>query len=276
MLLRLPDSTKESFELILPFTPAARPNMTSWMAANSDPGSFGQLTAYTFPTDRTTDGPEQVFNQLNQDPTFSTFRTLLGQQGSSVGFGDFLVIPIADSLIYVTPVYVRSASSQGTAIPELKRVIVVNGNQVGVGTTLTEALNASTNGQVTAPAGTGTGTGNTGTPGQTPPGPGPDQLSNLLNQALAHFTAADTALKNGDLATYQTELATAQQFVKQASDLVASTTATTATTAAGTGTPASTSPTSSAPTTASTAAGAGPTPTTAQVGAGTTATTTSS
>ena len=41
-------------------------------------------------------------------------------------FGDFLVIPINDSLLYVQPVYVRS--NQENSIPELKRVIVVNGS----------------------------------------------------------------------------------------------------------------------------------------------------
>ena len=53
-------------------------------------------------------------------------------------FGDFLVIPINDSLLYVQPVYVRS--NQESSIPELKRVVVVNGNTVGVGTSLSEAL----------------------------------------------------------------------------------------------------------------------------------------
>ncbi len=209
-LMRLPSATDEHFQLILPFTPAGRQNMTAWMAADSDPGSYGKLTAYTFPSGRNVDGPTQVFAQINQDPAFSTFRTLLGQQGSTIVFGDFLVIPINDSFLYVEPVYVRS--NQESSIPELKRVVVVNGNTVGVGTSLSEALASSTSDQPP----TGGGGGN-----PTPGGTVDQQVSSLLDEALQHFTAADAALRAGDLATYQTELTTAQQLVQQANDLIA-------------------------------------------------------
>jgi hypothetical protein len=208
-LMRLPSATEEHFQLILPFTPEGRQNMTSWMAADSDPSSYGKLTAYTFPSGRNVDGPTQVFAQINQDPAFSTFRTLLGQEGSTIVFGDFLVIPINDSFLYVQPVYVRS--NQENSIPELKRVVVVNGNTVGVGTSLSEALADSTSGQ---PTGGG---------GETPPPGGSvdEQIAGLLDQALQHFAAANAALTAGDLATYQEQLDLAQQLVQQANDLIA-------------------------------------------------------
>jgi uncharacterized membrane protein (UPF0182 family) len=208
-LMRLPGATQEHFMLILPFTPEGRQNMVSWMAANSDPGSYGNMVVYTFPSGRNVNGPTQVFAQINQDPTFSKDRTLLGSGGSTVVFGDFLVIPINDSLLYVQPVYVRS--NQQNSIPELKRVIVVNGSTVGLGTSLSEALAASTTGQ---PSGGGGG-------GGTPGGTIDEQVAALLTQALQHFAAADAALKAGDLATYQSELAQAQSLVQQANDLAA-------------------------------------------------------
>jgi hypothetical protein len=204
-LMRLPGATDEQFQLILPFTPANRQNMVAWMAASSDPGSYGSITAYTFPPGRNVDGPTQVFAQINQDPAFSAFRTLTGQQGSTIVFGDFLVIPIDDSLLYIQPVYVRS--TQQSSIPELKRVVVVNGGVVGVGTTLPDALDASTSGQPTGGGG--------GQPG----GNFQDQISQLLNEALQHFQAADAALAAGNLGTYQTELQQAEALVKQANDL---------------------------------------------------------
>jgi hypothetical protein len=207
-LMRLPGGSDEHFQLILPFTPQGRQNMTSWMAADSDPGSYGDMVAYTFPAGRNIDGPTQVFAQINQDPAFSTFRTLLGQEGSTIVFGDFLVIPIGDSLLYVQPVYVRS--DQESSIPELKRVVVVNGDAVGVGTTLSEALAASASGEP-APDGGGEEPTSGGTIDQ--------QVAALLDQALQHFAAAEVALRAGDLATYQTELDQAQQLVLQANDL---------------------------------------------------------
>jgi hypothetical protein len=57
-----------------------------------------------------------------------------------------------------------------------------------------------------------------------PTGSVDQQIQNLLNQALTHFQAADTALTNGDLGTYQSELAQAQALVQQAQQLAASNT----------------------------------------------------
>ena len=100
--------------------------MVAWIAAKSDPGpDYGDIVSFEFPSGVNVDGPTQVFSRINQDARFSSERTLLGQGGSSVVFGDFLVIPLQDSLLYVQPVYVRS--NQENAIPELKRVVVVNG-----------------------------------------------------------------------------------------------------------------------------------------------------
>jgi uncharacterized membrane protein (UPF0182 family) len=217
-LMRLPGSSDEHFMLILPFTPSERQNLVSWMAADSDPSSYGNTVVYTFPSGRNVDGPTQVFAQINQDPEFSRDRTLLGSGGSTVVFGDFLVIPINDSLLYVQPVYVRS--QQASSIPELKRVIVVNGDKVGIGTSLAEALSASTSGQTGGETGGGTGGG--GTPGGTVD----QQITDLLTQALQHFQAADEALTAGDLGRYQSELAQAQALVQQANDLAAQQTGT--------------------------------------------------
>ena len=174
-LMRLPGASDEHFMLILPFTPLGRQNMVSWMAADSDPGSYGNTVVYTFPSGRNVDGPTQVFAQINQDPVFSAQRTLLGSGGSTVVFGDFLVIPINDSLLYVQPVYVRS--TQASSIPELKRVIVVNGDKVGIGNSLSDALAASTSGQ--------TGGGNGGGGGGTPTGTIDQQIAGSAQPGAA-------------------------------------------------------------------------------------------
>ena len=90
-------------------------NMVAWMAASSDPANYGELTVFRFPEGRNIEGPSQVMSRINQDPTFSAQRTLLGQGGSTVQFGDFLVIPIDESFLYVVPVYVRAV--QEAAFP---------------------------------------------------------------------------------------------------------------------------------------------------------------
>ena len=166
---------------MLPFVPEGRQNMVAWMTANSDPGEdYGHIQALELPDGANVDGPSVVFSRINQNPQFSQERTLLSQGGSDVLFGDFLVIPVNDSFLYVQPVYVRA--NQETAVPELKRVVVANGDSVGVGTTLLEALQQSVEGQV-----------DTGGGGEEPPdgGGGNEQtVAQLLREAVEHFDAA--------------------------------------------------------------------------------------
>ena len=169
------------------------------------------MVAFTFPSGANIEGPAQVFSRINQNPQFSAERSLLDQGGSTVQFGDLLVIPLNDAFLWVQPVYVRSAQTQ--AVPELKRVVVVNGTTVGVGNTLADALAASVEGQVPDGGGGGGGGEPIGTVSQ--------QVAALLDEALRHFTLADAALKAGDLATYQDELSQAQDLVSQAQDLAA-------------------------------------------------------
>lgn len=210
LLMRLPGDTRERFVLIQPFTPLGRQNLVAWLAVNADPGpDYGRILAYRFPTGQTVEGPEQIFARINQDVRFSAERTLLSRGGSQVKFGDLLVIPIDDGLLYVLPMYVRS--DQAFAIPELKRVVVVNGAKVGIGTTLEQALQDSLSGEVTP------------SPGQEPPPTGTidQQIRALLEEAAARFEAADAALRAGDLATYQREIDAAREAVERANELAA-------------------------------------------------------
>src|SRR5204863_1856824 len=124
--------------LILPFTPSGRNNMVAWMAAPSDPADYGRTVAFEFPSGSNVDGPLQVFGQINSDPDFSEQRTLLSRGGSTVEFGNFLVIPIDKGFLYVLPMLVKG--NQEGAFPLLKRVVVVHGNIVGLGATLNEAI----------------------------------------------------------------------------------------------------------------------------------------
>jgi uncharacterized membrane protein (UPF0182 family) len=212
VLMRLPGESEEEFVLIVPFTPLERQNMVAWIAAKSDPGEdYGDIVGFQFPSGQNVDGPTQVFARINQDARFSAERTLLGQGGSSIEFGDFLVVPIEDSLLYVQPVYV--VSDQPNAIPELKRIVVVNGVEIGIGDTLREAL-ADSLGVAVPPEDGGE------EPEPPPTGTVDEQVTELLQQAADHFTAADAALTQGDLATYQSEIDAAAAAIEQAQALL--------------------------------------------------------
>jgi uncharacterized protein len=209
-LLKLPGDDEERFHLVIPFQPENRLNMVGWMAANSDPVGYGELVAFTLPSGQDVDGPGLIFSRINSDQEFSEARTLLGTGGSEVQFGDLLTIPIEESILYVLPMYVRA--NQQAAVPELKLVMVVNGASVSVATSLSEAIEAAT-GATTG--GEPPPVGGTGTVDQ--------RIQQLLTQAVDHFAAAEAALRDGDLATYQSELERAQLLVERANELAAGT-----------------------------------------------------
>jgi uncharacterized protein len=214
VLMPLPGEEEAKFLLFTPFTPANRPNMASWLAANSDPEEYGQLVAFEF-GGRNVIGPGQASALMHQDTEVAAATTLLDQQGSNVIYGDVLVIPLGQGFVYVQPLYTES-QQQGIGIPELKRVIVANGQDVTMENTLPEAL-AGAVGAVAPAPGEPTEPTEPTEPGE--PAPPPADVASLLAEAQQHFEAAQAALEAGDLATYQAEIEAAQALVAQAAEL---------------------------------------------------------
>ena len=122
---------------MLPYTPRQKDNLAAWIASRSDGDHYGKLVVFQFPKQTVIFGPQQIAARINQDQAISPQITLWNQQGSEVIQGTLLVIPIEESLIYIRPLYLRSA---GGRIPELKRVIVAYQNQIVMEETLEQAL----------------------------------------------------------------------------------------------------------------------------------------
>ncbi len=139
IIMRLPQTKKEEFILMLPLTPSGKDNMIAWMCARCDAPNYGDLIVYTLPKDKLIYGPMQIEARINQKPDISAELTLWSQKGSQVIKGNQLVIPIQNSFIYVEPVYLQSEQGQ---IPELKRVIVAFEEKIEMRETLDEALQA--------------------------------------------------------------------------------------------------------------------------------------
>ena len=136
-MVRFPGEKQAEFVLMLPFTPKKKHNMVSWLAGRSDPDNYGQLVLYRFPKDRIIFGPMQIEARINQDPEISKLLSLWNQQGSSVQRGNHLVLPLNDSLLYVEPIYLQADQGQ---IPEIRLVVLSDGNDLAYGPTFVEAL----------------------------------------------------------------------------------------------------------------------------------------
>jgi uncharacterized membrane protein (UPF0182 family) len=281
----LPGETQQKFLIIQPFVPVSpnstRQNLTAVMFASADPGDYGQLTVYETPPGENVDGPELVQSTIVQNEAISTELTYLNQQGSQVLLGEVVAVPIANTLLYVQPLYVQSSNNP---VPALKDVIVVyNGNafhsqNASLDNALCQVTNEPVNAErpfaaycdtaaanraqtttsptgnsspspstttTTPPAATTTTTPSTAptNPGSPITAPSGQTVAELLADAQAAFATADTDLKAGNLAAYQANFKQAQADVAQAAAEEHATTSATTTT-----TVASTSATSSAAT----------------------------
>ena len=137
--MRLPGETRTEFVLMLPMVPSQRENMIAWLAARCDQTDYGKLIVYEFPKDKLVYGPFQIEALINQNTEVSQQISLWNQSGSRVIRGNLLVVPIGNSILYVTPLYLRAQSGQ---LPELKRVIAIYGDRVVMEETLAGALAA--------------------------------------------------------------------------------------------------------------------------------------
>ena len=182
VLMRLPLEKTEDFQMVLPFTPRGKANMIGWMSAKSDPADYGKRTVYQFPKQRLVLGPQQTSARINQDAKISPQLSLWNQRGSRAIFGDMLVIPIRNSIVYVQPLYLQAET---TAIPELTRVVVVYADKVEMADTLQSALLAVFGAEEPSTGGTGT--------------PSP---SATAARAKTLFDDAVAAQKAGDWAEY--------------------------------------------------------------------------
>ena len=137
VLMKLPGEETEEFSLIMPFTPRNKQNTIAWLAGRSDGEQYGALRAYRFPTDDLVFGPAQIEARIDQDPGISAQLTLWEGAGSEVIRGNLLMIPIGESFLFVEPIYLQAETSR---IPELRRVVVANGNNIAMESTFQRSL----------------------------------------------------------------------------------------------------------------------------------------
>ena len=175
------DPDKQVFTVSDGFVPASQTNLsnsnqnfnlTAWMVGLADGRQYGQLDLYEVP--QGTAGPANADAEISANKTVSSDITLLDQHGSEVLLGETLMVPIANSMVYLRPLY---ASPTTNPQPQLQYVIGVLGKNVQIDIVAGERPVRSLEhdrvpavgvGRVLARHGAGGGGGN--------PGPGADRL----------------------------------------------------------------------------------------------------
>jgi len=209
------------------FVPYKRLNLAAYVSVDSDATSdtYGQIRVIDV-IDEQQQGPSQVANSMQSDPTVSERLAEFNRSGNSLTYGNLLTVPLGDELMYVEPVYARRATNSEANFPILRYVLVSYKGGVGLDTTLQGALEIAIS-NVDEPGDDGTTDPGTPTPTPTPTDDptddptssstaDPGSVEDLLAQAQEEFQLADEALTANDLAEYQEHIQKARELVQQA------------------------------------------------------------
>ncbi|MEZ5239574.1 MAG: UPF0182 family protein [Microthrixaceae bacterium] len=239
MLQVTPDREPE-FLLTRPFVLASANdsgrNLAAIMIASNSPDSYGRLEEIVIQaadepgaeaTTNRVDGTLQAAERIATYQPVSEYQTLVGSNGSSVEFGNLLILPFENSLLYLRPIYARQSTS---GLNTLQRIAVTSGGSVGFGPDIQSAMDDLLDGDDSGPVDqpdtpavdegdSGSGDGEQGGTDGSDSGSGGSVGSNpeeLLAEADRLFQQADAALRDGDLGRYQELVADARTRVEEA------------------------------------------------------------
>ena len=130
------------FSLTSVFVPQKRQNLASFISVDADAAKsgYGTLRILRLPSNTQVPGPSQIANSFGADSDIQNQVLPFTRTNSKVLYGNLLTLPVGDGLLYVQPLYTQRNSGQGT-YPQLRFVLASFGDEVGIGKTLTQALN---------------------------------------------------------------------------------------------------------------------------------------
>jgi uncharacterized membrane protein (UPF0182 family) len=133
----LPGEEKPEFMLMTSFTPTSKENLIGVMLARCDGAHLGEVVVLQLSKQELILGPMQISARINQDQTISKDLTLWNQQGSQVLRGQMLVLPVAHTFLYVSPIYIQATEAR---MPQLRKVVLAMGNRLIYTDTYEQAL----------------------------------------------------------------------------------------------------------------------------------------
>lgn len=223
--MKMPGQDEPRFSMFSTFIPASaqgdtREVLMGYLAVDSDAGNkkgekaegYGKMRLLEIDTNSTVPGPGQVQNTFDSDTEIANKLNVLTLGKSDVKYGNLLTLPVGGGLLYVQPVFVQS--SEGTKLPNLRKVLVAFGDRVAFEDTLTEALDVLFGGDAGASGGDDdVEPTDPATPADPDAPADPDQggtpptgeTLTALEEARAALEAREVALKSGDLERFAAE-----------------------------------------------------------------------
>jgi uncharacterized membrane protein (UPF0182 family) len=140
LLTQFPEQNAQRFQLTAALTPVNRQNLSALLTGVITEGKL-QLELLELPRDNRIPGPGQAQQTMANDGDVRSRITLLQGQGgqSQVVYGNLLSLPYGGGMLYVQPLYVKSANV-ANAFPLMRLVLVSYGSQVGFDSTLQGAI----------------------------------------------------------------------------------------------------------------------------------------
>ena len=195
----LPQTNHQQLLESIAYVPAGNSStvqgLTAFLVATSDPSDYGQLNVYETPRGTGVTGPVQADSEIQQNAKVSRIITPLDQHGSNVLLGNNLMVPLDQSVLYIRPLYVTSVSNP---MPQLKFVIAVFNQDVGIEPTLSGALSDVLGANIAGGSKSPPSSGGGSKSGQT--------AAYYLRRASADYLAAQSALQAGNLGSYQNDV----------------------------------------------------------------------
>ena len=188
----------------------------------ADSETYGKFKILRLPDNTQVPGPGQIANQFQRDDKVAQQLLAFRRTDVTAKYGNLLTLPLGKGLLYVQPLYTLREGGEGN-YPGLTFVLVSFGREVGIGPTLSAALDDVLSRVAGSDTATVDDTPDTAEPGTEEPEAGsgdtqdlPVAALRLLQQASEKFEEADRALKAGDLEGYADAVEEAQALVKRA------------------------------------------------------------
>jgi len=151
-LMELPGEDQPSWVTLRSFVPFDenddRRELEAFMVGETRSDGTSRLVSYEI-TSPDAPGPVLVASAIAQDEAISSELSLLNDQGSTVEFGDLLMLPIGESILWVRPLYV--AADGDASVPTVQRVIafttINDSEQIAIADDLGGALSALFDGE---------------------------------------------------------------------------------------------------------------------------------
>ncbi|MET8144616.1 UPF0182 family protein [Sphaerisporangium sp. NPDC005288] len=211
--MRMPNETDPKFSLTTTMVPNNRDNLAAFMSVDATGGADTKIRILQLPSETTIRGPKQAQNAFDTKAASVLNDLRIGGTTETLN-GNLLTLPFGGGLLYVQPVYVQPKVQNSARYPTLFRVLVMFGNDVGVGNTLKDALDQVFGQSAQTPS-------NPTTPGEPQTSAVTTDLATAYNNAQKAYDDGQKAIKSGDFAAYgeaQKRLADALKQLQSALD----------------------------------------------------------